>query len=90
MLSLKIKYHLFLFSYKISNRIFKPLFKEVLFSKYKKIQAAYLFGSYAEGKENKFSDIDIGIVLNEVYVKSMKVEILKDLEDILKSFGQLL
>lgn len=47
-----------------------------VFSKYKDIQAAYLFGSYAEGKENKFSDIDIGIVLDEVPI-IMKFEVVK-------------
>lgn len=52
---------------------------EKVFSKYDDIQAAYLFGSYADGKENKFSDIDIGIVLDEIYEKNIKVEILKDL-----------
>jgi predicted nucleotidyltransferase len=27
-----------------------------------KIESAYLFGSYAKGKENKWSDIDIAII----------------------------
>lgn len=50
-----------------------------VFSKYDEIQAVYLFGSYAEGKENRFSDIDIGMVLDETYGKDIKIEILKDL-----------
>lgn len=50
-----------------------------VFSKYEEIQAAYLFGSYAEGKENRLSDIDIGVVLGEIHEKGVKIEILKDL-----------
>lgn len=50
-----------------------------VFSKYDEVQAVYLFGSYAEGKENRFSDIDIGVVLDETHGKDIKIEILKDL-----------
>ncbi|MBW2195608.1 MAG: nucleotidyltransferase domain-containing protein [Deltaproteobacteria bacterium] len=34
------------------------------FKKKKEVIAVYLFGSYAEGKERKLSDIDIGILLD--------------------------
>ncbi|WP_025640608.1 type VII toxin-antitoxin system MntA family adenylyltransferase antitoxin [Schnuerera ultunensis] len=50
-----------------------------IFSKHKVVKGAYLFGSYAEGKENKFSDLDIGIILDEVYEKNIKIQLLKEL-----------
>ena len=34
-----------------------------VFEKFKQIKIAYLFGSYAENKENVYSDIDIDIGL---------------------------
>ena len=36
----------------------------------KEVTAVYLFGSYATGKEHDFSDIDIGIVLDENALES--------------------
>lgn len=33
-------------------------------NEYEEIQLAYLYGSYAEGTQTEYSDIDIGIVLN--------------------------
>jgi predicted nucleotidyltransferase len=50
-----------------------------IFSDYEEIKAAYLFGSYAEGKENINSDLDIGILLDEDYDKMIKLDILTEL-----------
>ena len=36
----------------------------------KEVIAVYLFGSFAEGKERPFSDIDIGILLDRRYQSS--------------------
>ncbi len=47
-----------------------------VFSKFKDINAAYLFGSHAEDRENKYSDLDIGLVLNDGYNPMLKLDIL--------------
>jgi len=52
---------------------------EKFFFKYKNIKAVYLFGSYAMNKENKFSDLDIGILLADGYNKEIKLDILGEL-----------
>lgn len=52
-----------------------------LFASYNNIKAAYLFGSYAEGKENKNSDIDIGILLGENADEMVKIKILTTLTE---------
>ncbi len=41
-----------------------------LFKQYDEIQIAYLYGSYATDFKNKFSDIDIGIVLESNFKES--------------------
>ena len=41
-----------------------------LFKQYDEIQMAYLYGSYATDFKNKFSDIDIGIVLESNFNES--------------------
>ncbi|MFW6287790.1 MAG: type VII toxin-antitoxin system MntA family adenylyltransferase antitoxin [bacterium] len=46
---------------------------------YKSVKAAYLFGSYEEGKPNKNSDLDLAILLEEDYDQMIKVDILTDL-----------
>ena len=38
-----------------------------LFKNYEEIQLAYLYGSYANGTQTEFSDIDIGIVIKESF-----------------------
>ena len=40
-------------------------FVEKTFRNYDEIQLGYLYGSYAMGNQNEFSDIDIGIVLEK-------------------------
>lgn len=55
-----------------------------IFKKYKQIKAAYLFGSYAEGKESRFSDLDLGILLDDnnfIDIIDIKLDILTDLAD---------
>ncbi|MFW6001691.1 MAG: type VII toxin-antitoxin system MntA family adenylyltransferase antitoxin [Halanaerobium sp.] len=52
-----------------------------IFSTYNQIKAAYLFGSYAEGRENKKSDLDLGILLDENYNKMIKLDILSKLSE---------
>ena len=52
---------------------------KIFFSDYGEIKAAYLFGSYAEGKENVNSDLDNGILLDENYDKMIKLDILTEL-----------
>ena len=49
-----------------------------IFSGYNEIKAAYLFGSYADGKQNKNSDLDMGILLEEEYNKMIKLDILTE------------
>ena len=49
--------------------------------------AVYLFGSYADGKERPFSDIDIGILLDRsdrFFVKKKRNDYLKELSRILR------
>lgn len=36
-----------------------------LFTKYEEIKLAYLYGSYAKGYQTEYSDIDIGVILDE-------------------------
>jgi len=51
------------------------------------IVAVYLFGSYAEGKERPFSDIDIGVLLNENdrhFVKEKRNEYMTKLSRVLR------
>jgi len=50
-----------------------------IFAGYNEIKAAYLFGSYADGKQNKNSDLDMGILLDEEYNKMIKLDILTEL-----------
>lgn len=52
---------------------------ENIFSQYNEIKAAYLFGSYAENKENKYSDLDIALVVEDNSDKMMKLDILTEL-----------
>ncbi len=52
-----------------------------MFSKFEDIKAAYIFGSYAEDRENKNSDLDIGLVLNDVYNPMIKLDILVKLTE---------
>ena len=50
-----------------------------IFKKYKTILAVYLFGSTANRKRHKESDIDIAIVPGERGVQKTKLDILSDL-----------
>lgn len=50
-----------------------------IFSNYNGIKAAFLFGSYAESKQNSNSDIDLGILLDEDYDKMIKLDLLTKL-----------
>jgi uncharacterized protein len=52
-----------------------------VFSGFNQIKAAYLFGSYVENKETKYSDIDIGLVLNDDYDSMIKLDILMKLTE---------
>lgn len=52
-----------------------------VFSKFKDIKATYLFGSHAEDRENKYSDLDIGLVLNDGYNPVLKLDILTKLTE---------
>jgi len=45
---------------------------------YKDIKCVYLFGSFAEGRERKSSDIDIGVLCNENYKSDIKLDLLSD------------
>lgn len=56
----------------------KKKLKEV-FSKFDTIKVVYLFGSYACNKDNKLSDIDLGLLLDDNYDKNIKLSILADL-----------
>ena len=41
---------------------------QVYFQKREEVVATYLFGSHAAGKERRFSDIDIGVILQNKYI----------------------
>ena len=41
-----------------------------LFKNYEEIQLAYLYGSYAKGNQTEFSDIDIGIIIDDKFKES--------------------
>ena len=63
------------------KRVLNAIFKDL-----KEIKLAYLYGSYALGYQTEFSDIDIGILLNENFNPnylytielSLKIEIMFD------------
>ncbi len=59
----------------------KNLMKNI-FASFSSIKAVYLFGSFAENKTNRFSDIDIGILLEEGFSKSIKIDVLARLTEI--------
>ena len=40
------------------------------FKNYEEIQLAYLYGSYAKGNQTEFSDIDIGIIIDDKFKES--------------------
>ncbi|MGC9336910.1 MAG: nucleotidyltransferase domain-containing protein [Candidatus Cloacimonadia bacterium] len=44
-------------------------------SKQKHVKLAYLFGSVAEGKEGKLSDVDIAVFLDESLSKKERVDL---------------
>ncbi|MDP1548413.1 MAG: nucleotidyltransferase domain-containing protein [Anaerolineales bacterium] len=50
-----------------------------IFEKYPDIQAVYLFGSAASGKQHAESDIDLGIIPRDSSLRSQKLDILADL-----------
>jgi len=54
---------------------------ENIFNKYSQVIAVYLFGSFAEGKENSYSDLDLGVLLTNEYKNTIKLDILADLAD---------
>lgn len=45
---------------------------EILFNKENKVLVAYLFGSYAKGKQTIKSDIDIAVLLSEIPKKMLE------------------
>lgn len=47
-----------------------------IFSNFPKVKAVYLFGSHAENKENRYSDLDLGILLEDNFDKMIKVDLL--------------
>lgn len=53
-------------------------FKQI-FEKYSCIKGAFLFGSYAEGKEKRNSDVDIALVFDDNYPANILVELQTDL-----------
>ena len=53
-----------------------------IFQKYPQIKAVYLFGSWAEGKNRQYSDIDLAIVPQGPPIRSQKLHILTDLAKI--------
>jgi len=57
------------------------------FKNKEEVVAVYLFGSYVEGKERPFSDIDIGILLNKNdrhFVKEKRNEYMTKLSRVLR------
>lgn len=58
--------------------ILKKRLRGVL-ERYPSIQAAYLFGSYAEGRQRNDSDIDLGLVGPRAELQPVKLDILSDL-----------
>ena len=54
---------------------------ENVFNKYSEVIAVYLFGSFAEDKENSYSDLDLGVLLDNEYKNTIKLDILADLAD---------
>ena len=53
------------------------------FAKFDEIKAAYLFGSYATGNNNKMSDIDIAVLLKDYCKnKNIKLDLLKGLVEL--------
>ena len=51
------------------------------------VEAAYLFGSYARGKESKFSDLDVAVLfsfdLPEEKITDRKIELMTSLSELL-------
>lgn len=58
-------------------------------SKQKRVKLAYLFGSVAEGKEGKLSDIDIAVFLDESLSKKerfdLQLKLMSELTSIMKT-----
>lgn len=54
---------------------------ENIFNKYSEVIAVYLFGSFAEGRDHSFSDLDLGVLLDYEYKNTIKLDILADLAD---------
>ena len=52
-----------------------------IFAAFKVIKAAYLFGSFAEGRANTLSDFDFGVLLEEGYQSQIKLDILAALAE---------
>lgn len=53
------------------------------FAQFSYIKAAYLFGSYATGQNNKMSDLDIAVLLSDNYKNTeVKLELLKGLVEL--------
>ena len=58
-------------------------------SKQKRVKLAYLFGSVAEGKEGKLSDVDLAVFLDESLSKkerfNLQLKLISELTSILKT-----
>lgn len=52
-----------------------------VFANFPAVKAVYLFGSHAENKENRYSDLDLGVLLEDSFDKMIKVEILVSLTE---------
>ncbi|MEC9489301.1 MAG: nucleotidyltransferase domain-containing protein [Halanaerobium sp.] len=50
-------------------------------AKFSAVQAVYLYGSYAEERANKYSDLDLGVLLDDGYNQMVKLDILTSLSN---------
>jgi len=50
-----------------------------IFAGFNEIKAAYLFGSYAAGQQNRRSDLDIGLLLDDGFDEMIKLDIYTEL-----------
>ena len=77
-------------SYKMEKKLAAQDNKVVEFlSKQKRVKLAYLFGSVAEGKEGKLSDIDLAVFLDESLSKKewfdLQLKLMSEMSSILKT-----
>lgn len=52
---------------------------KTIFEKYPEVQAVYLFGSFASGRANAGSDLDLAVLADDTRLRGRKLDILAEL-----------